>query len=118
MARIARDWNDRVCDDECGCVTYIWRPSTVGYGAPWWKAENGTSECVKRKKNSVAEVDRIRSVMRSVLNEVGWVDEVTSGSKGGFVFVFFFCVFMMAERSRCEDFESVLEQVSGRAHSG
>ena len=57
-------------------------------------------------------------MMRSVLNEVGWVDEVTSESKGGFVFVFFFCVFMMAERSRCEDFESVLEQVSGRAHSG
>jgi len=27
-------------------------------------------------------------------------------------------MFMMAERSRCEDFESVLEQVSGRAHSG
>jgi len=27
--------------------------------------------------------------MRSVLNETGWVDEVKSGSKGGFVFVFF-----------------------------
>jgi len=24
--------------------------------------------------------------MRSVLNETGWVDEVKSGSKGGFVF--------------------------------
>ena len=37
--------------------------------------------------------------------------------QGWVCFCVFFCVFMMAERSRCEDFESVLEQVSGRAHS-
>ena len=99
-------------------MTCEWRRSTVGCGARWWKAGNGTSACVAPTRDSIAEVGRIRTAMRAVLNEAGWVDEVKGESKGGCLFVFFSVCFMVAERSRCEDFGRVLEQVSGHAHSG
>lgn len=111
LAHVLLTVSDSLCDRDSP-----WRPSIVGCGARWWKAANGTSECVAAA-GTHAEDDRMRAAVRSVLDDAGWVDEVRSESRGGSALFLCCSMFTAAEHSRRGDFERVLEHVAGRAQS-